>query len=75
MRARADADDLRPEYDLGPDDYRRAERGRYADRYAAGTNLVPLDADVAEVFPDADAVNGALRALADIIKARTRTGA
>lgn len=68
---RADADDLRPEYDFGPDDYRRAERGRYAERYATGTNLVRLDADVAEVFPDADSVNAALRALAGIIKART----
>lgn len=75
MSNRADADDLRPEYDFGPDDYRRAERGRYAERYARGTNLVPLDADVAEVFPDADSVNDALRALAGIIKSRGRTAA
>jgi hypothetical protein len=47
MSARADADDLRPEYDFGPDDYRRAERGRYADRFAAGTDLVPMDSDPA----------------------------
>jgi predicted RNase H-like HicB family nuclease len=38
MSTRANADDLRPEYDFGPDDYRRAERGRYADRYATGTD-------------------------------------
>lgn len=49
MSATADAADLRPEYDFGPDDYRRAERGRFADRYAAGTDLVPSDAAVAEV--------------------------
>jgi len=50
-------------------------RGKYATRYAEGTNLVPLDADVAEVFPDAEAVNDALRALAGIIKQRARAAA
>jgi hypothetical protein len=68
-------DDLRPEYDFIVDDLRRGVKGKYAARYAAGTNLVPLDADVAEVFPDAEAVNGALRALAGIIKQRTKEAA
>ncbi len=43
-------------------------RGKYAERYAQGTNLVRLDPDVVEVFPDSEAVNRALRALAGIIK-------
>jgi hypothetical protein len=47
-------------------------RGKYAERYARGTNLVLLDPDVAEVFPDAEAVNQALRALASVIRARTQ---
>ncbi len=47
-------------------DFRGAVRGKYAARYAAGTNVVLLDADVAKVFPDSAAVNEALRALVRI---------
>lgn len=53
-------DELRPEYDLS----RLLEggvRGKYAERYRQGTNLVLLAPDVAEVFPDEEAVNEALR--------------
>ena len=32
------------------------------------TNIIVLDADVAQVFPDSKSVNQALRALADIIQ-------
>jgi hypothetical protein len=42
-------------------DFRDGERGRYARRFAEGTNLVLLAPDVAEVFPDSEAVNAALR--------------
>jgi hypothetical protein len=66
------ADELRDEYDVTPEQLRGAVRGRYAERYARGTNLVLLDPDVAEVFPDAEAVNQALRALASVIRARTQ---
>ncbi len=58
-------DDLRPEYDFGRMD---GTRGRYAARYAEGSNIVRLEPDVAELFPDSDAVNRALRALADIAR-------
>ncbi len=47
-------------------------RGKYAERFARSTDLVLLDPDVAEVFPDAEAVNQALRALASVIRARTQ---
>jgi hypothetical protein len=53
-------DELRPEYDL-PQLLRDAVKGKYADRYKAGTNVVVLDPDVAEAFPTAEAVNEALR--------------
>ena len=43
-----------------------ARRGKYARRYARGTNLVVLAPDVAKVFPDSQSVNEALRALARI---------
>ncbi len=38
-------------------------RGKYVERYREGTNLVLLDPDVAAAFPDAKAVNDALRLL------------
>lgn len=57
--------EMREEYDFSG-----GVRGKYAERYARGTNLVRLDPDVAEVFPNAEAVNEALRALAGVIRAR-----
>jgi hypothetical protein len=54
-------DDLRPEYDFSQ--MKGGVRGKYAERYREGTNLVLLDPDVAAAFPDAKAVNDALRLL------------
>lgn len=65
-------DELRDEYEFTPEQLRGAVRGKYAERFARSTNLVLLDPDVAEVFPDAEAVNQALRALASVIRARTQ---
>ena len=50
---------MRPEYDFS-----KAVRGVTAGRYAEGTNVVLLDPDVAEIFPNARAVNEALRTIA-----------
>lgn len=61
-----DPDELLPEYD--PDLIRRGERGKYAARYAEGTNVVVLEPDVAAAFPNAAAVNTALRALLEIAR-------
>jgi len=58
--------DMREEYDFSG-----GVRGKYAARYAQGTNLVRLDPDVARVFPDSAAVNDALRALVKIIQERS----
>ena len=49
-------ENLRNEYD-----FERGVRGKYAARYAAGTNLVRLDPDVAAEFPTSEEVNEALR--------------
>ena len=54
-------DDLRTEYDFS--ELKGGVRGKYAERYREGTNLVLLDPDVAAAFPDAKAVNDALRLL------------
>jgi hypothetical protein len=49
-------------------DFSSGVRGKYAKRYAEGTNVVLLDLDVAAVFPDAESVNDALRALVEIVR-------
>ena len=43
-------------------------RGKYAERYKAGTNLVLLDPDVAKAFPDEQSVNNALRLVLELTK-------
>jgi hypothetical protein len=54
-------DDLRPEYDLS--DLKGGVRGKYLERYRAGTNLALLAPDVRTAFPTDEAVNQALRSL------------
>ncbi len=51
-------DELRPKYDESA--FENAERGKYARRYAAGTNIVRLAPDIAAAFPNGKAVNDAL---------------
>jgi hypothetical protein len=55
--------EMLPEYDFS-----NGDRGKYAKRYAEGTNVVVLSPDVAAVFPDADSVNEALRGLVEIAR-------
>lgn len=55
--------EMREEYDFSG-----GIRGKYAARYAEGTNLVALEPDVAEAFPDGEAVNRALRELMEIAR-------
>lgn len=62
-------DELRPEYDFSQ--LKGRVRGKYVERYRAGTNLVLLEPDVAAAFPDAKTVNEALRLLIKV--ARTQT--
>jgi hypothetical protein len=61
------ADELRPEYDLG-ELLKDGVQGKYAKRYAEGTNLVLLDPDIAEAFPNDEAVNKALRLVMQLQK-------
>lgn len=57
-------DELRPEYDETL--LKDGISGKYAKQYAAGTNIVRLDPDVAAAFPNEEAVNEALRFLLKI---------
>lgn len=65
MKKRTEKNDseMQAEYDFS-----RGTRGKYARRYAQGSNVVVLEPDVAIVFPNAEAVNSSLRALAQIIR-------
>jgi len=67
---RARRDELRGEYDLTS--LKGGVRGKYVERYRAGTNLVLLSPDVAEYFPDEQSVNTALRGLIRVAKGRSR---
>jgi len=60
-------DELREEYDLR-ELLRTGVRGKYAEQYRAGTNLVLLDPDVAKAFPDQRSVNEALRLVIELTK-------
>jgi hypothetical protein len=54
--------ELRPEYP--PELIKSGVRGKYATRYRAGTNVVPIDPELSAIFPSAEAVNQALRSYA-----------
>jgi hypothetical protein len=59
--------EMRPEYDFS-----KGVRGKYASRYAKGSNVVVLEPDVAAQFPTAEAVNDALK---EVIARRKAGGA
>jgi hypothetical protein len=49
-------------------DFTKGVRGKYAAKYAEGTNVVIIDPDVAQYFSDQESVNEALRSLLPIVK-------
>jgi hypothetical protein len=59
--------DIAPEYDFSS-----GVRGKYARRYAEGSNVVVLDPDVAAVFRDSHAVNDVLRSLAVVLRKQSK---
>ena len=58
---------------LGEYDFRGGVTGKYSQEYEKGTNVVVVDSDVAQFFPDHDSVNNALRHLAAVIQRQKRT--
>ncbi|MBI4792929.1 MAG: hypothetical protein HY789_09460 [Deltaproteobacteria bacterium] len=70
MKAMENDPDMLEEYDFS-----KGIRGKYAKRYAAGTNVVVIDPDVAHFFPDHDSVNEALRSLLPIMKRHAKKNA
>ena len=66
-RGSSDRDTMRREYDFS-----KAVRGVTAARYAEGANVVVVDPEVLDLFPDGTAVSEALRALAPVIRKRRK---
>ena len=60
------ADEMLPEYKRS--DFTKVVRGKYADRLRKSSNVVVIDPDLTKVFPNAEAVNAALRSLSEIAK-------
>jgi len=61
----SNSDVMRPEYDFSG-----GVRGKHAAKFAAGTNLVLLDPDVASEFANAKEVNDTLRAVLQLTRRR-----
>lgn len=67
MKKTDEDSDMLEEYDFS-----NGVRGKYAARYAEGTNVVLLDPDVVAYFPDGVAVNSALRHLVAVIESQRK---
>jgi hypothetical protein len=67
MRRMRKDPDMLEEYDFS-----KGIQGKYAKKYAEGTNVVVIEPDVAKYFPDHESVNKALRSLTEIIKRRRK---
>jgi hypothetical protein len=59
---------MRAEYDFS-----KGVRGKHAAQYAAGTNVVVIEPDVAAEFPTAEEVNETLRAVAQLLQRRRKS--
>ena len=66
---KTDEMEMRDEYDFS-----EGVRGKYAGRYAEGTNVIILDPELTDLFPDSKSVNEALKYLARLVRqTRKRT--
>lgn len=63
---KAHSDELRPEYKRS--DFPKLIRGKYADRLRKNSNVIVLDPELTDFFPNSDAVNSALRSLSEIAR-------
>jgi hypothetical protein len=61
-----DSDELRSEYQRS--DFGVLVRGKYVQRLQKSSNVVVIDPEVVDLFPNAAAVNAALRSLAEVAR-------
>ncbi len=69
--SQTDKDELRPEYKRS-DFPGGVVRGKYATRIRESSNIIVLKPEVAEVFPNEEAVNSALLSLIKLAQKTTR---
>jgi hypothetical protein len=62
-----DADEMRAEYDFSG-----GVRGKYYQQVIKGTNVVLLEEDVSQAFPDSASVNQALRLLLQLARKQVK---
>jgi len=67
MKTMPNDSDMLEEYDFS-----QGVRGKYARKYAKGTNVVVIDPDIVKYFPDHATVNEALRSLLPIVKTQAK---
>ncbi len=67
MKTMPNDPDMLEEYDFS-----KGIRGKYSKRYAKGTNVVVIEPDLAQYFPDNATVNEALRSLLSIVKTQAK---
>jgi hypothetical protein len=53
-------------------DFSKGVRGKYYKRFAEGSNVIVIDAELSKIFPDSRAVNQALRSLVSIARKSTK---
>jgi hypothetical protein len=70
QKTKARSPEMRREYDFSG-----GIRGKYAKRFAHGTNIVVLDPEVARVFPDSESVNSILREISKVLKRQKKVSA
>ena len=68
MSTESENTEMKEEYDFS-----KGVRGKYAKAYHQGSNVVVLDPDVAERFPNAESVNQALRSLLNVLEAKQKS--
>jgi hypothetical protein len=66
MKRTKNSGELRSEYKRS--DFGALVRGKYAERLRESSNVIVLDPEIADLFPNAASVNTALRALAEIAR-------
>src|SRR6186997_2799993 len=64
-----EADEMRPEYDFSG-----GVRGKHHEAFKGGTNVVFLEPDLLEAFPDSASVNNALRFLVKLSRSKSLGG-
>jgi hypothetical protein len=67
---RLNSGDMRVKYDFSG-----GVRGKYAQSFAKGTNLMAIDPELAKIYKNSQAVNRALRLLAELARGQTKRSA